>query len=202
MMFVSRRSISLLAVLALAAGLTIPTRHASALTAGVATVQTFYDTLLETMRGSAVLGAKGRYARLLPAVQRSFNIPLMTRLAVGPAWNSLTSTQQVHVTEALGRYVAAIYVERFDHYAGQQLRVTGESNSSAGTIITSQIVKSNGEPVNVNYLMSNDKIVDVYFNSTISELATLRSEFSAILRGQGIDGLINLLNNKAVALAS
>jgi phospholipid transport system substrate-binding protein len=60
--------------------------------------------------------------------------------------------------------------------------------------------------VNINYLMRQNnggwQIADVYLNGTISELATRRSEFSAILHAQGINGLIEALNSKAAALAS
>jgi phospholipid transport system substrate-binding protein len=84
--------------------------------------------------------------------------------------------------------------------------VTGERSSPGGTIITSQIVKSNGEPVNVNYLMRNNggtwQIADVYLDGTISELATRRSEFASILRTGGINGLIQALNTKANALSA
>ena len=46
------------------------------------------------------------------------------------------------------------------------------------------------------------QIVDVYLAGTVSELATRRSEFSGILKAQGINGLIAALNGKAAALAS
>ena len=86
------------------------------------------------------------------------------------------------------------------------MQVTGEQASAGGTIITSQIVKSNGEPVNINYLMRQSgggwQIADVYLNGTISELATRRSEFASILRTQGINGLIQVLNTKATALGA
>ena len=84
--------------------------------------------------------------------------------------------------------------------------MTGEQSSAGGTIITSQIVKSSGEPVNINYLMRQNgggwQIADVYLNGTISELATRRSEFAAILRTRGIDGLIAMLNTKANTLSA
>jgi len=105
-----------------------------------------------------------------------------------------------------GSHVAAIYAERFDSYSGERLQVTGERASPGGTIITSQIIKSNGEPVNVNYLMRNNggvwQIADIYLDGTISELATRRSEFASILRTGGINGLIQALNTKASALAA
>ena len=200
----TRRTL-ILAGLALCAGLALPAQHAAALApggGGADTVRAFYSTLLDTMRNGPQLGAQGRYARLAPAIAQGFDIPFMTRLAVGPDWNGLTSTQQAQVTQAFERYVAAVYAERFDSYAGEQLKVTGEEASPAGTVILSQIVKSNGEPVHINYLMRDNKIADVYLNGTISELATRRAEFGSILKTQGINGLIAALNSKAAALAS
>jgi phospholipid transport system substrate-binding protein len=198
----TRRTL-ILAGLALCAGLVMPTQHAAAVTTGGAeTVRAFYATLLDTMRNGPQLGQQGRYAKLAPAVAQSFDIPLMTRTAVGPDWATLTPAQQAQVTQAFERYVAAVYAERFHDYSGEQLKVTGEEASPAGTVILSQIVGSDGAPVHINYLMRDNKIADVYLNGTISELATRRSEFSDILRTQGINGLIQALNNKVAALAS
>lgn len=198
----TRRTL-IFAGLALCAGLALPAQRAAAVpSSGAATVQAFYTTLLDTMRNGIQLGPQGRYAKLAPAIAQNFDIPLMTRIAVGPDWVTLTPAQQAQVTQAFERYVAAVYAERFHKYSGEQLKVTGEEASPAGTVILSQIVDSTGQPTNINYLMRNDKIADVYLNGTISELATRRSEFGAILRTQGINGLIQALNSKAAALVS
>ena len=169
-------------------------------------MRAFYSTLLDTMRNGPQLGAQGRYARLAPSIAQNFDMPFMTRLAVGPEWTTLTQAQQAQVTAAFERYVAAVYAERFHKYSGEQLTVTGEQASPAGTVILSQIVPSDGDAVHINYLMRQNgsawQIADVYLNGTISELATRRSEFSGILKTQGINGLIQALNNKAAALAS
>jgi phospholipid transport system substrate-binding protein len=195
-----------LALAAIALGLALAASPQPAAAAGGDTVRNLYDTLLATMRNGPALGASGRYARLAPVVRQAFDIPFMTRLAVGPEWASLNEAQRQQVTQAFERYVAAIYAERFDNYSGEQLQVTGERSSPGGTIITSQIVKSNGEPVNINYLMRNNggvwQIADVYLDGTISELATRRSEFASILRTGGINGLIQALNIKANALSA
>jgi phospholipid transport system substrate-binding protein len=199
----AHRRILTLVGLALCASLALPIARAAAVAGGGSdTVQGFYTTLLDTMRNGQQLGARGRYARIAPVIGQSFDIPLMTRIAVGPDWATLTPAQQAQVTQAFEHYVAAVYAERFDSYSGEQLKVTGETSSPAGTVILSQIVKSDGDPVHINYLMRDNKIADVYLNGTISELATRRSEFGAILKAQGINGLITALNNKAAALAS
>jgi phospholipid transport system substrate-binding protein len=173
---------------------------------GSNTVQNLYSTLMTVMRNGPALGPQGRYAQLEPMVRRVFDIPLMTELAVGPQWTGLGEAQRHQVEAAFTRYIAAVYAQRFDSYSGERLQVTGQQASAGGTIITSQIVKSNGEPVNINYLMRDNggvwQIADVYLDGTISEMATRRSEFAAILHTSGIDGLIQALNTKAAALAS
>ena len=68
-------------------------------------------------------------------------------------------------------------------------------------MVRSRIIKANGEPVQVDYLMHRTGetwlISDIYLDSAISEVATRRSEFSTILKNEGIDGLIAALNRKA-----
>jgi phospholipid transport system substrate-binding protein len=168
-------------------------------------VRGFYATLLQTMQHGPALGASGRYDRLEPAVRETFDVGLMTRLAVGPSWDSLSPAQQQGVTGAFERYVAATYADRFDSYAGERLEVTGQTAFASGLIVQTRIVKSNGEPVGINYLMRRGgdgwRVADVYLDGTISELATRRSEFSAILRDRGIAGLIAALDQRTDRLS-
>ena len=204
----TRRKLSLtLAGIALCLAVAALAPPATAMgTGGTDTVRSLYDTLLATMRNGPTLGPRGRYAQIEPVVRRVFDIPFMTRLAVGPQWEGVSEAQRQEVSQAFQRYVAAIYAERFDSYSGERLQVTGEKPSAGGTVITSQITKSNGEPVNINYLMRDSggvwKIADVYLDGTISEMATRRSEFAAILRAQGITGLIQTLNAKTNTLTA
>jgi phospholipid transport system substrate-binding protein len=180
--------------------------HATPASGGEIVVQGLYDALLSTMKNGRTLGQSGRFARLEPIIRRSFDIPSMTRLSVGLSWAALTEAQRQQVTGSFGRYISAIYADRFDSYAGQKLQVTGEQPTAAGVMVRSQIVKANGEPVNVDYMMrrSGDTwlISDIYLDGAISEMATRRSEFAAILKSQGIDGLIAALNRKADILTA
>ena len=168
---------------------------------GSDTVKGLYDTLLATMKNGHILGQSGRFMQLEPVIRRSFDVATMARLSVGSAWNGLGDAQRQQMTESYGRYISAIYAERFDSYEGQKLQVTDEQPSAGGVMVRSQIIKANGEPVKVDYLMRRNGeawlIADIYLDGAISEVATRRSEFAAILRSQGIDGLIAALNRKA-----
>jgi phospholipid transport system substrate-binding protein len=189
---------------ALAAGLGLgflscPILAASA--SGGDTVRGLYDVLLSTMKNGRALGQSGRFMQLAPVIHHSFDIPAMVRLAVGPSWAGLTEAQRQRATESFGRYISATYADRFDGYAGQKFEVTDEQPAAVGVIVKSQIVKANGEPVKIDYLMhrSGDGwlISDIYVDGAISEVAIRRSEFAAILKTEGIDGLIAALNRKA-----
>ena len=123
------------------------------------------------------------------------------RLTVGASWAGLTEAQRQEMSESFGRYISAIYADRFDSYAGQKLEVTGEQTAPSAVMVKSQIIKASGEPVKVDYLMRRNGdswlISDIYLDGAISEVATRRSEFAAILKKDGIDGLIAALNRKA-----
>jgi phospholipid transport system substrate-binding protein len=164
-------------------------------------VQGLYESLIVTMKNGETLGQSGRYSQLAPVIRRTFDLPLMARLSVGPVWATLSEAQKQQVTDSYGRYISAVYAERFDSYHGQKLQVTGQDPAPAGVLVRSRIVKADGDPVRVDYLMhqSGDTwlIADIYLDGTISELATRRSEFASIIRNQGIDGLIEALNRKA-----
>ena len=174
--------------------------HAATATGGD-TVQGLYDALLSTMKNGRTLGQSGRFTQLEPVIRRSFDIPTMARLSVGSSWAGMSEAQRQQVTESFGRYISAIYADRFDSYAGQKLQVTGEQPNGAGVMVKSQIIKANGEPVNINYMMRRSGedwlISDIYLDGAISEVGTRRSEFAAILKNDGIDGLIAALNRKA-----
>ncbi len=201
---IARRSLAL-ALLSLPVLATAPRARAqSAPGAASDVVRDLYRVLLEVMKNAEALKARGRYQKIEPVVLRAFDLPFMTKLSVGPAWSRLTGEQKERAWRAFGRYVTATYASRFDGFSGEQLKVLGEQKIKHGTLVRSQIVKSDGEPVSINYVLhDNDaawQVRDIYLSGTISELATRRSEFAAILRSKGIDGLIAGLNGKADAL--
>jgi phospholipid transport system substrate-binding protein len=180
---------------------------APAATAGLGpreVIQHLYSELLYTMKHAAALGIKGRFRKLEPLIFGTFDVPFMARLTIGPLWYSLPPEQKYQAAQAYGRYIAAIYADRFDGYNGEKLEVFGTRKIPHGVLVRSQIVKSDGKPVTLNYLVHDNvigwQIRDVYETGTISELATQRSEFARTLRRGGIAGLIAALNKKTANL--
>ena len=76
-----------------------------------------------------------------------------------------------------------------------------------GIIVNSQLIKANGESVSLNYLLRQEgggawKVIDVYLSGTVSELATRRSEFAAVLQRSGAEGLVQMIEQRTAALRS
>ncbi len=200
-----RRSLLQLLATALVAGAAPGIARAETAPA-VGTISTYYDTLLAVMKDATKLGLKGRYAKLDPAIRKAFNLPLMTRLSVGPDWTKLSSDVQQRLVAAFSDMSVATYAARFDGYSGEHFDVDPKTAPTAGGVIVStKLVQTNGDPpVQLNYLMRDGdagwQIVDVFLQGTISELATRRSEFSAVLRRDGPEALVQLIQRRADAL--
>jgi phospholipid transport system substrate-binding protein len=171
------------------------------------TINGLNATLLSTMKQAQSLGVQGRYQALMPVLSKTYDTPLMARLAVGQSWSSLQPAQQAEIADAFRRMMIATYAKRFDGFSGESFQIVEIGNrGTADKMVKTQIMQSNGKPVAINYLMRKSgpewKIVDVYLDGTISELASRRAEFSTILKSGGPDALIASLKKQGDKLLS
>jgi phospholipid transport system substrate-binding protein len=168
------------------------------------TIDSFNASLLDVMKNAEKLGYKGRFDKFDPVITKVYDLPLMTRISVGPQWSSLSPDQQTKVIEAFKQLSIATYASRFDGYGGESFQITGESPANGGDdIVDTKLMRPNDEPVELNYRLRKNgddwKIIDVYLSGTISQLANYRSEFAATLRSGGADALVTLINQKVAA---
>jgi len=191
----------------LAAALLLPSAARAADGAeAAALVRRLYDALLNVMHEAQALGFQGRYDRLAPVVAQVYDLAGMTRIAVGPQWTKLDAATQERLVAAFTRMTLSTYASRFDGFSGEKLEVLGTRPlANGGIMVDSRIVKSDGEPVTLNYVTRNGgdgwRIVDVYLTGTISELATRRAEFGSLIEQGGPEGLIQALERKSDQMA-
>jgi len=169
-------------------------------------VDHLHAALIEVMKSGTALGFSGRYQKLDPEVARAFSLPAMVRLAVGPIWTSFSDDQRARATEAFHRFSVATYASRFVAFDGERFESDPEPvQTQNGTMVRSAIIEREGERVALNYLLRQYdgewRIIDVFLSGTISELATRRNEFSAILQRGGAEALIATLDGKAQEMA-
>lgn len=196
------RRAAFLGLAAFALGAAAPSLQAAAKAAdpAAASVETFYEALLATMKQAKQLGVKGRYDKLKPVVTAAFDVPGMSKIACGAAWDAMQPAQQAAVTDAFLAMTTAEYASRFDDFTGEQLQVAGVADQGADKVVKTTLVQGNGKAVTLNYLMRNGnggwRIVDVLLDGTISQINGRRAEFTSILKSGGPDALITALKTK------
>jgi len=172
-----------------------------------ATAQSLCDALIGSMKRGAALDFAGRSALLDPEVRRDFDLPFMTRIVVGPPWRELGETDRAKLVDAFSTYSVATYAQRFKDYSGERFEVDPAPTAlpNGDCIVHTKLFPNGGQPVQLDYLMrkgaANWRIIDVYLNGSISELAARRSEYSTVLRKGGAPALIALLQDKSAAFA-
>ena len=169
--------------------------HAQAADPGVTQIQALDASLLEMMKQGKSLGAEGRARKITPALEQAYDLPTMTRIAVGLKWAGLAPADQTALIQAFTRMTAANYAHNFDSYSGERFEVDPTVQTRGPDKLVRAHIVSGGKTTDLTYRMrqASDgrwKIFDVYYNGSISELTTRRSDFSAAIDSGGAPVLL------------
>lgn len=167
-------------------------------------VEALDSALLEAMKGGHALGAKGRYRKLTPVVQSAFDLPLMTRFAVGPAWTRMSDAEHQALIQAFTRLSIANYAHNFDAYGGERFVIEPNVQTRGlDKIVQTRLIVPKGAPTTLTYRMRQTaggwKIVDVYYGA-VSQLTTRRADFAGPLAAGGAKGLLTHLDSLTAKL--
>jgi phospholipid transport system substrate-binding protein len=173
----------------------------------IAVVERLHAVLIEVMKEADALGYQGRYDRFSPVLQELFDLPFMAEKSVGRHWKTMSEEDRATLVQTFVRYTAANYAGRFHGHSGQHFETLGSEPSARGTwLVRTQLVDPNDEDVKLDYRLraasADWRIVDVYLNGTVSELALRRSEYSSLIKRDGLDALLAALDEKIDTLAS
>jgi len=178
----------------------VPTLHAGAADFDPAaqTVQSFYDALLDSMKHGKELGLQGRYNKLKPAVEQAYDLQTMTRFVAGPGWANFAPADQQALVAAFERMTIANYASNFDSFGGEKFTVDPTAQTRGSDKVVHSKLVTGSQTIPFNYRMRQTggswKIVDVYLNGTISQLATRRSDFASTA-SSGAPALIKKIND-------
>ena len=170
-------------------------------------VEEFQASLLAVMQKAKSLGVKGRYAQLVPVIERAFDLSLMARISIGSYWNQTTRDQRTNLVSAFKRMSISTLATMVTGYSGEHFETIDEGPSQQSVYsVKTRIVDPDGSHVAITYIAKRYSngwfLVDVVVDDGISELEVRRSEYRLLLENKGIDGLIRALNAKADQLMS
>jgi phospholipid transport system substrate-binding protein len=166
------------------------------------TVEALHSALISIMRAGAAAGQAGRARQIAPAVDRTFDVPQMTRLAVGPAWTGIAPADQAALVAAFRSMTIAQYAKNFDSFSGERFVMAPQVETRGGDkLVRTTLVVPGGNPESLGYRLRQSggqwKIIDVYYRNSISQLATRRADFARVLASGGAKALVAHLNELA-----
>ncbi len=169
-------------------------------------VRQLNDGLLAIMKAGSAAGYQARLNRISPVVDATFDLPLMTRLVVGPVWTKTPAADQAAVAAAFRKMTAARYAGSFKGYAGESFTIDPKVEARGpDRLVHTKLIRPRGAPVALDYRLRQSggawRIIDIYYQNSISQIATQRSDFSRILATGGAKALTMHLTQLAASSA-
>jgi phospholipid transport system substrate-binding protein len=167
-------------------------------------VKKITDEVMEAIKSDKQLAAGDRQKALKLAEEKILphvDFQEATRLAVGRAWKEASPEQRKQLTDEFRRMLVRTYSTAISAYQGQTMKVLPVRMKPDDTDVTvrNQYIRPGARPVALDYSMRKTdggwKIYDIVVEG-VSLVITYRSEFDAVVKQQGIDGLIKALATK------
>ena len=144
--------------------------------------------------------------QIYPLIERSvlphFDFRSMSQSAMGRFWRQATDEQKAGITEQFRELLVRTYATALLGYSGEKIEYL-PANFKAGdtkAMVSTRLSADNAPAIPINYRLrlGDDQtwqIYDVVIDG-VSLIANYRSQFTSVIRRQGIDGLISQLASK------
>ena len=173
-------------------------------------VQKITDEVLAAIKSDKELAAGDKQKAIKLAEEKVLpyiDFEQATRLAVGRAWRQASPEQQKRLVTEFRNMLVRTYSNAISAYQGQTLKVLparGKQDPEE-TVVRTQFVRPGGQPLPIDFTMHQKdntwKVYDIVVEG-VSLVMTYRSEFDAVVKQQGIDGLIKALATKNIPAAA
>ena len=167
-------------------------------------IESFHAGLLQIMKEAETLGFQGRIDRLAPLMANTFDLDFMASKTIGRHWKKLSDEDKERWAQTFARFTYANYAGRFTGFTGEEFVTLGVEDAARLLEPDGEREGRGGGPdgddVQLNYRVIERsgewKVIDVYLNGTVSELALRRSEYSSALKREGFPALVDSIENK------
>ena len=188
-----------LAAVVFLAALAVADRAAASPESAAQFVDRFGNQAIEALRGPG-LGDAEREALVRDLLRRGLDLAFIGRFVLGKNWARATAAQQADYLALFEGYVVKTYASWFARNTGAGLTVVGARQvNDKDVIVSTRIERRNKPPIlaewRVRAIANQDRIIDIVSNG-ISLAGNQRLEFAAVIKRNGIDGLIAFLRKR------
>jgi phospholipid transport system substrate-binding protein len=165
-------------------------------------VEELHAAMLDVMKNGKTLGFEGRRDQLGPAIAARYDFPFIAEKSVGLAWKEFDAAQREQLVDATTRLAGATYAARMKDFGGERFETLGTQPAPQNTmLVRTRIVEGDGKVTSLDYRLHSDasgqpRVIDVFMDGTVSELALRRSEYSSLLKKGGFAALLEALQKK------
>ena len=167
-------------------------------------VQKITNEVLEAVKSDKQLAAGDKQKAVKLAEEKVLpyiDFEEASRLAVGRAWAKATPEQRKRIVTEFRNMLVRTYSNAIGGYEGQTLKVLPSRGKQdpQDTTVRTQFVRAGAPPLPIDFQMRKTdntwKVYDIAVEG-VSLVLTYRSEFDAVVKQEGIDGLIKRLAQK------
>jgi phospholipid transport system substrate-binding protein len=164
-------------------------------------IERFNQAMVGVLTDAASLGYKGRFEKLRPVLMETFDLDFMAEKAVGRFWRTLSEDERAKWRSTFAEFMCANYASRLTKFNSQKFELlSSQSAANETVVIDTQVVEPKNDNVQLSYRMRQTaagwRIIDVYYNGTVSELALRRADYAAVLKADGFPALIVSVDKK------
>lgn len=155
-----------------------------------------------------VLSARGdtasREQRLREIFRTGFDLPFIGRFVLGRHWQEASEEQRQEYQDAFAQFVVHSYASRLADETVTGFSITNIRALDDRDVLVQTVIERPGGAPPLNYgwrVRDTDaglKVIDIVVEN-VSLVVTQRSEFSAVVQRQGLDGLIRALRARVQA---
>lgn len=141
-----------------------------------------------------------RRTELRKIINPRFDFEETAKRCLGSKWKDLSQSQQDEFVKLFSEMLVQTYISKIETVRSGMVKVLGEEVQESGNkaiVRTTAEIKGESVPIDYKLMLRGDtwRVYDVTVEN-IGLVANYRSEFAAIIRKEGIEGLLQRLRNK------
>ncbi|MCD6581011.1 MAG: ABC transporter substrate-binding protein [Desulfuromusa sp.] len=168
-----------------------------------AQVERMVDSILGVLQQSG-LSAKAKKSQVSGKVQEYLNMQSMSRRTLGTHWEGASEEQRQRFSGLFVRVLEGTYLNRIGDYSGGTVKYLKQRVKENKAIVDTVIVSDELEiPVQYKMIYGTDswQVFDIVIEG-VSLIRNYRSSYGEIIRRNGYEGLLALMDEKVQAMES
>jgi phospholipid transport system substrate-binding protein len=138
-----------------------------------------------------------REAALRRILAQDFDLQFIGRFVMGRYWRSASAEQRAEYQSVFGEWLLKTYARRLGGYSNETFDVTGaRAAGKKDVMVQTRISRPGAAPIIADWRVRTTnnrfRIIDIMVEG-VSMAVTQRSDFSAVIKQRGVQGLIQIL---------